>query len=830
MLRPGIPIAVAAVALLLAAPAAGAVQEQPVAADGVAPPPAAAFSPDHVLVEWAARASRSDRVDAREDAGVRFGGDLGSRRFQLVEVGPGQTAVAAVQKLEDDPAVVAAERDGYSAPSAAPDDPFFDQLWGLQNLGTGVDGVGAALAGADIDALGAWERSLGDPATAIAVIDSGYRFEHPDLANVAWTNTDEIDGNSIDDDENGYVDDVRGYDFVGADAENPVEDNDPTDDDLLTGGHGVHTAGTLGAQGDNGVGITGVARDARIMPLRVCAHFASFGENRCPFSAQVAAINYAGENGARVANISLVATFDSAMVGAAIAANPQTLFVISAGNEAQDNDSSPHYPCSYDPVEEAQGPVDNVVCVAATDQADDLAGFSNWGATSVDLGAPGTEILSTYPKRKLIEESFELEDFDAKWEATGADGGFARTNEALQGSFAMSDSPGAAPVANSVKESTSAPVSLPAGFEACTLEQSRSVSLGGGVYRYDVLLDGSPVAAAFPETSGRFRFDLADGLAAGGEVSVRFRYSAGGAPGENDGVWLDDIDLTCVEPVGQAAGYEFLQGTSMAAPHVSGTAGLLFSLEPGATVTEVREVLLAGVDPVPALTGLTVTGGRLDAAAAIAALAPAPAPPMLEATNPLSPASDTQPRIIGTAAAGTVVDLYANASCAGSPIAGGSAAKLESPGIPVTVAANSTTQFSATATRGAAATSPCSAPIAYTNVIPPAGGGGGGGGGTVVVMPPPIEVPPDNETPNPFQPPPPVPGCTVPKLAGKALGQAKAALAGARCRLGKVTKPKPRRGKRLPALVVKFSRPATGMVAPGPVNLTLGPKPKPKRH
>jgi hypothetical protein len=256
---------------------------------------------------------------------------------------------------------------------------------------------------------------------------------------------------------------------------------------------------------------------------------------------------------------------------------------------------------------------------------------------------------------------------------------------------------------------------------------------------------------------------------------------------------------------------------------VSGAAGLLFSLEPSATVSEVREALLAGVDPVPALTGLTATGGRLDAAAALAALAPAP--PLLETTNPLSPASDTQPRIIGTAAAGTAVDLYANASCAGSPIAGGSAAELESPGIAVTVAANSTTRFSATATSAAAATSPCSAPIAYTN-----NAASNVGPSTVIVTPPPIEVPPDSETPTPFEPPPPAPTCTVPKLAGKTLARAKAALANARCSLGKVTKPKPRRGKRLPALVVKFSRPAAGRVAPGPVNLTLGPKPQTKRH
>src|SRR4029077_3003028 len=129
--------------------------------------------------------------------------------------------------------------------------------------------------------------------------------------------------------------------------------------------------------------------------------------------------------------------------------------------------------------------------------------------------------------------------FASKWSVTGADGGFARTNEAPLSSFGMSDSPGGAPLPGSIRQSTSAGMPLPPGFESCTLEQTRTVSLGGGTYSYEVLLNGSAVATASPSTSGLFALPLGALLAPGGEVSGRFRYSARSPPDSSDGVWLD---------------------------------------------------------------------------------------------------------------------------------------------------------------------------------------------------------------------------------------------------------------------------------------------------
>lgn len=773
-----------------------------------------------MIVEWAAGAGHGARVDARRDAGVGFGSDLGNRRFQLVEVRPGQAVGAAVRELRADPAVALAERDSYSAPQAIPDDPLFGELWGLRNTGAGIRAFAGAVPGADVDANGAWIRTVGNPATVIADIDSGYRFEHPDLGAVAWTNPGETAGNDSDDDGNGIVDDVHGADFVGPDGESPVIDGDPTDDDVLSGGHGVHTAGTMGAAGDDGNGIVGVAQNVRIMPLRVCSRFATLDDSRCPTSAQVAAINYAAAMGARAANMSLGSTSPSTAVRNAIAAAEETLFVISAGNDGQDNDDEPHYPCNYNPLAEGKGTVDNVICVAATNQADGLAGFSDWGATSVDLGAPGTETLSTFSIAIPLAETFAGSDFDLQWPPTGTGGGFQRTSESPLTSFGMTDAIGA-PAADTVRETTSDAVSIPPNGECKLLQTRRVVLSGGDQYRYSVLLDGEEKAFATPgSTLGagleqRF-LSLPATFDAGGDVRVRFRFTTGPAPTADAGVWLDDVQLRCADST-----YAYLQGTSMAAPHVTGAAGLLFSLQPAATVAEVKEALLSTVDPVPALAGKTVTGGRLDVSEAIDVFdQEAPAAPQLIATAPASPANQNQPRIKGAAEERSSVTLYAAAGCGGSPVGSSTAEELGGAGIGVAVPDNSATEFSARATDTAGNTSPCSAALSYVESTPfePVG-----------VEEPPTEAEEDAGAPAEALPaagplPSSIQPCVVPKLTGMRLGQAAAALRQAGCRLGRVSRPRSRKGRKPVPLVVRSSTPAAGARSGGKVGIRLGPR------
>jgi subtilisin family serine protease len=792
----------AVAALVLPAGALAAVEQRELAAS-----PTAAGELDRIIVEWEPGTTSVERLDGRDDADTTLVRTLGRTAFQLVSPQTGQSVADALASLGDDPNVRAVARDSLNVLHAVPNDSLFDQLWGLRNLGVGIDGFGGAVVGDDIDAPAAWDRTVGTPTTVIADIDSGYRFDNPDLAGVAWTNP--LDpANGVDDDGNGIVDDTHGADFVGSSADAPTTDGNPTDDNLIDGGHGVHTAGTMGASGNDGAGISGVARNVRIMPLRVCAYSPLANRTGCADSSIIAAINYAGRHGARAANLSLGGTSFDAPTRDAFAVNPRTLYVISAGNDAQSNDpgGTPHYPCAYDPSTSGiGGAIDNVVCVAATDQADALASFSDWGATTVDLGAPGTEILSVYPQIAYVTETFTVDDFASKWIATGADGGFARTNESPLTSFGMSDSPGATPVANSVRESTSGPISLPSGFTQCRLSQVRSVSLGGGVYTYSILLDGAQLASSRPGSSAglaAFTLDVTRGLSGGGSLQLRFRYSAGAAPTRTDGVWLDNIRFTCVQPVGLSTNYGFLDGTSMAAPHVTGAAGLLFSLKPTATVTEVKNALLSSGDADSALSGRTVTGKRLNVARALDALVP----PGSETVAPETAFTSAAPvQTTGTSAAfsfrRTDADL-ASFECR----LDGAAFQLCSSPVSLTVGLGAHA-FEVRALDPFGHVDPTPASATWTVVAPIAGNGGGGGTGDVV-------------------------HCVVPRLAGLSLTRAKAKLRRAHCALGRVTKPRARRGRRLPSLVVKSTNPGAGARrAEGTkVKLTLAPKPRPRRH
>lgn len=209
----------------------------------------------------------------------------------------------------------------------------------------------------------------------VAIIDAGTDYNHPDLAANIWTNPGEIPGNGIDDDGNGYVDDVHGYDFVNRDGD-PMDDN----------GHGTHVAGTIGAIGDNGVGVAGVCWNVKIMPLKFLDS-GGFGNT----GNAILAVQYATQMHARIMNNSWGGGGYSEALRLAIqaASDAGILFVAAAGNDAADNDTLPHYPANYD--------VPLVISVASTDHFDNLSYFSCYGATTVDLAAPGSAILSTTP-------------------------------------------------------------------------------------------------------------------------------------------------------------------------------------------------------------------------------------------------------------------------------------------------------------------------------------------------------------------------------------------------------------------------------------------------
>jgi subtilisin family serine protease len=451
--------------------------------------------PGQLLVRFAGDTDAAERAALREEAETDLERPLPVRGLQLLSVERGQSAAEAIDELERSQDVLYAEPNLRRSASAIPNDPYFRNLWGLHSSGQTVAGR-TGTADADIDAPEAWDSFTGSPEVKVAVVDSGIDDQHPDLRDQIWRNPGEVgagkETNGVDDDSNGLIDDWRGWDWVQS-------DNSPRD----LNGHGTHVSGTVAAEGDDGNGVVGVAWRSKVMPLRVLD-----ADGSGSVADLVSAYRYAAAKGAKVVNASLGGSSASRAELDAIRAAPGTLFVVAAGNGGSDgigdnNDSTPEFPCSYT--------ADNVVCVAATDRNDSLAAFSNVGAQSVDLGAPGTDILSDQP-------------------------------------------------------------------------------------------------------------------------------------GES---------------------FAFYDGTSMATPHVAGTAALIWTARPDASPAEVKLALLGGVDPKPGLTGKTVSGGRLNAFRSLAlaapgadglpvapAPAPTPAPPTTTspatsapgATTPTEPAPEAVER------------------------------------------------------------------------------------------------------------------------------------------------------------------------------------------
>jgi len=321
------------------------------------------YAPDTILVQFKPEAAKS-AVDA-----ITRAMDMERvRYFEQIDVGvykiPVDTVLSTVDTLGAFPEVAFAEPNYIRRTSFIPNDPRYSDQWGFPK----------------ISAPAAWDITLGSSDVIVAVIDTGIDQDHPDLINQRWINTDEIAGNGIDDDNNGYTDDRFGYDFFGnalfgiiPPGEN-AEDNDPEDDM----GHGSHTAGTVAAETDNATGVAGTASGCRVMVVRALGTILGMGYS----SDIINAMFYATDNGAHVISMSLGSTaFSTAELTAAVyAENNDVLIVAAAGNGGN---TQMNYPAGYP----------TVLSVSATTSADGLASFSSRGA-NVDVAAPGVGIVS----------------------------------------------------------------------------------------------------------------------------------------------------------------------------------------------------------------------------------------------------------------------------------------------------------------------------------------------------------------------------------------------------------------------------------------------------
>jgi subtilisin family serine protease len=334
-----------------------------------------------------------------------------STDIDVVQLPTGASESAAIARYQRSPLVRSVEPDRIASLMAAPNDTHFDQQWALDNTGQphgltrqikGTPKTRSGTSDADVDGPEAWAAQTAHNATVVAVIDTGVDISHPDLKNSLWTNPGEVPNNAQDDDHNGFKDDVHGWDFAH-------HDNNPTPSDGIENSHGTHVAGIIAAEQNNSVGISGVCPDCQIMALR-------FGSaSGLSLSKEIAAIHYAANNGADVINLSIGSPVWSPAERTAIqqAGRKGVLVVAAAGNAGEDNDIdfypdlqhqdwAPSYPASYS--------LSNILSVAASNDRDQYAyfsqcqfttiplwrcGFSSFGHDSVDLAAPGVDILST---------------------------------------------------------------------------------------------------------------------------------------------------------------------------------------------------------------------------------------------------------------------------------------------------------------------------------------------------------------------------------------------------------------------------------------------------
>jgi subtilisin family serine protease len=481
-----------------------------------------------------------------------------------------RTTAQLIAELSRDPAVEVAEPNYLRwVATTPPNDMLFTNLWGLQNTGQSLNGI-AGTAGDDIRFIPAWAlaQQPGTNRPVVAVIDTGVDYRHPDLAGNIWTNTGEIPSNGFDDDSDGYVDDYYGYDFA---------DNLP--DPIDCGQHGTHVAGTIAAVGNNLTGVIGVDYQARIMALR-----ASSDGNSLPDSAIISAIQYATMMKGLGVNVVAInesfggggsnSTERAAMVSAG---NAGIVFCVAAGNDTADNDTTLTYPADYR--------LGNMIVVAATDQNDALAFFSNYGTNTVDLGAPGENILSLLPEVPGIAPEGIV---------------FALVQQGVT------------------------------NYSANELEFSGiSTGLSATVYNCG---QGNP--ADFPAAvsnnialiergSLNFSDKVANAMAAGARAAIIYNNVAGNFNGTLGAAnnWIPAVSISQADGLALQANspatvvhglYQYLDGTSMATPHVSGAVAFAAMNFPTETVTQRVQRVLTNADILPDLQGLVHNSRRLN--------------------------------------------------------------------------------------------------------------------------------------------------------------------------------------------------------------------------
>jgi subtilisin family serine protease len=547
------------------------------------------YRPGEVLIKYKAGTSSAAIEHRHAQWGAKTMKAFRHPRVKHLKLPAGMSVEEAIQRMSKDPGVEYVEPNYiWRKCATVPDDTRFSNLWGLNNTGQSVNGT-AGTADADIDAPEAWDTTQGDAAFIVAVLDTGVDYNHPDLSDNVL---------------------LSGYDFVD-------DDDDPMDPD----GHGSHVAGVIAARGNNTTGISGVCWNIRILPIRVAD--ATGASTSARF---IQGLDYAVTNGARIVNYSYGGPgYSQAAYDEISSANGDGVLVFApAGNETVNNDVTPLYPASYN--------LPNVISVAASDQNDQLAPWSNYGASSVDVAAPGVNISSTVPATRTVVWSDNFNDGNMDgWTTGGTNNSFAVQN--YLGSNRLSDSP-AGNYLNDTDSWARAPVLDLSSYHGVTLEfivrghleedfdyASLETSTNG--------VDWTDQGAITGDFSDAWYEVIVDLGAYDGQGIVYFRFRL--VTDDSfvyDGLYVDNVQVKAASSSYTGSEYAYYSGTSLATPFAAGIAALVWSAEPGLTHLEVKNRVLNGAERKNSLTGKVLTGARVNAYYAVTGETP-PAPPPL---------------------------------------------------------------------------------------------------------------------------------------------------------------------------------------------------------
>lgn len=565
----------------------------PVASGG-----AAEYVAGELLVKFKPQSDTAVQGSFMVELNARGHKALSRSRVHKITLPQGADARSVAELYAADPRIEYAQPNYIYHTMLAPDDTDYGKLWGLKNTGQilsspvyGSNNPG--IAGYDMNAEAAWNLQTDCRSVIVAVVDTGINYTHEDLVANMW--------------DGGVAYPNHGYDFVDTDSD-PI----PSDGES----HGTHVAGTIAAVGNNATGTTGVCWQAKIMSVRVLG---AGGSGTTDDIAQ--GVDFAVAQGAKVINMSLGGgsfdhTFSDAIADARTAG---VVVVVAAGNGGADgmgdnNDVAPQYPCAYTH--------DNIICVAALDQSYALASFSNYGAASVDVGAPGVNVQSSIAGVTTTENFSAGWTLGGDWAVSGADYWCSSASslvnpsdycEQLGGYYA----PNANDAAYKAFDLSAAGV-LGAGVSAYVdyyMDVTDSLSFGIKSTGGDPFSGGTAVRINSDQSNevvlgAVMAYDLTKSgcLTANCSLGVRL---ASDASNHSYGARVYGFEIN--KTISGADTYALYNGTSMASPHAAGLAAMVWSYNPAYTYADVVRSVKNSGDAVAALYGKSSSGRAVDA-------------------------------------------------------------------------------------------------------------------------------------------------------------------------------------------------------------------------